>query len=751
MLPYSSSTPSFSAHAATGDRPERRTPQKALMDAIGYAHKTEIAALVDRAVADGANLFVHNGYDNHLLVLATRENNPHAIRVLMARGLSLPNLPPSNVNLLMEAAERDQPEMVRVLLDIAHLDPDYQDDAGWTTLHHAVIGRSTASVKMLVEFECELNTESISMTGETLRTTFGPGFALDGAGITPLMIACAQGDHEIVSLLLAAGADPHAGRCTPLVVAGRRGHVAVVSELLSKGARLHRSHDENQHGALVSLLTHGAPPDCIKLVVAHHDFSRDDGKVSSPLGTAVEHRNEAALAMMLGYGARVEENRRDAETLWDRAAEVELTPGHLLDLMAMTCLSRSPGGNLDDLADDLDWLILYSSDPGFVASQGRFCSLFAAHRPYLEQLRHNDGNLTDAQQRLEAAFYFERRMIIPPAGQDIPGSGNLPLDRRWVHDMRNARHAQASDFKNTCSAYVQRAMRELRHALSIEFLLECERDCPDDDNIVDFMQERLQQNHGLPVAICTPLIDAWRQAAQWAAQSNIPADAVADRHSFLGHAAWNLLQDRLQAIDGKGNLLVSDCRQTALDALSSSANPLADFCRNPVVWLRKFEQRSHLRAVQKLMLSDAIQIALGLPNATCRAIVNAWAAAVDAARRPGAWRSPAELERVLARQLAGRIAQAMDDDAAWDVIPGVQNLALSHWVTANGQARPAAASSASSRSSSSSASSSSSSSASSSSSKSASSSSSSTDTRLAGKRPATGEPDGAPPGKKPRD
>ena len=71
----------------------------ALINAVKYANKKELPALIDRAMAVGSALNHADCYDCNALVIAVRANRPHAISILMARGAKIPPTPADGVTL----------------------------------------------------------------------------------------------------------------------------------------------------------------------------------------------------------------------------------------------------------------------------------------------------------------------------------------------------------------------------------------------------------------------------------------------------------------------------------------------------------------------------------------------------------------------------------------------------------------------------------------------------------------------------
>lgn len=122
---------------------------------------------------------------------------------------------------LADAAEKGDHLAVRTLVE-AHANPDAAQADGMTALHWAAFRDDLRTVQALAGAKPKANAN-----------------ATNGWGVTPLSIACQNGNTEIVELLLTLGADANTslrGGETVLMTASRTGKPGPVDALLAKGA-----------------------------------------------------------------------------------------------------------------------------------------------------------------------------------------------------------------------------------------------------------------------------------------------------------------------------------------------------------------------------------------------------------------------------------------------------------------------------------------------------------------------------------
>jgi ankyrin repeat protein len=177
-------------------------------------------------------------------------------------------LPVNAINSLAQtplhyAANAGSADLVPLL--IAHgADPNITDQAGYTPLHDAIFSNRLEFANRLIEGRADLNAPRLeklqkplhvattcrNRTAVELLLEKGADVdAVNGSGLTPLIIASRRNDIELVCLFLDRGADVNKSSdrgWTPLYYAATEGNYAVTSLLIKHGARDMRSRKVTQ-------------------------------------------------------------------------------------------------------------------------------------------------------------------------------------------------------------------------------------------------------------------------------------------------------------------------------------------------------------------------------------------------------------------------------------------------------------------------------------------------------------------------
>ena len=158
---------------------------------------------------------------------------------------------------LVDAAKRQDKATLRALLQ-QRVDVNAIQADGATALHWAVYWDDLEAANLLIRARAAVN-------------------AADDLGVTPLSLACANGNAGIVEALLKAGAKPNAAaletRETPLMAAARTGNVRVVKALLAYGADVNARETAHEQTALMWAAAHRHPQIVKALVEAGADVS----------------------------------------------------------------------------------------------------------------------------------------------------------------------------------------------------------------------------------------------------------------------------------------------------------------------------------------------------------------------------------------------------------------------------------------------------------------------------------------------
>ena len=589
--------------------------------AITYANSNEMAMLVDRAISKGANINHYDHYENHLMVVAVRSNQPHAIAILMARGLEPPFVLENGVNILMEAAAAGYEELIDPLVAIAGIDIFASEHHGKTALHHAVIGGLKKNVNILLEYGAQPNVSTTSMDEAELCSLFGDNHKLTGENITPLIIASATGHHEITALLLAAKASPIVGECLPLELACKKGHAPTIKLLLEHQTQP-KFTTEEEHAILTLSLESGASLECLRLIVGHHCFDEDNGTPNSPLGAALKTQRVPVVALLLACGAPIEEFYSEKNTLWDEAFVNEKKPWELLDLLVTKnplinfSISEENEKNLLTIFFDNFQSIIPLSAAGF------YPSLIHSSQEALQQVALSMLSAYEMQQQLQTAFILSRHLAKISNDENLTNlaSKDNEPDSLWIRKTHAYKLKQKVQLQEYADLFITHQYKKLRYALSLDFYLDCSNTYPENHSLKNFIKNKLSTQIGLPEEFSLSIALAWSQAAQWTVDWHVAPGSVTDANRFLMNLMNHNLKKAFQDHEFDSENLRSQCIKVILDELSLTTQPLNNFCNDSVAWLRKFEHRSNLRLVDIVSLATAMQIELGLPIVTCQAI-----------------------------------------------------------------------------------------------------------------------------------
>jgi ankyrin len=151
-------------------------------------------------------------------------------------------------------------------------------------------------------------------TIETLLSLgFNPNAPLDGRGYTPLWYAIQSGNADVVSMLLAAHADPNARGmppppfyATPLQLALQLGNIRIASQLIQAGA--HVDAKGNDGRTVLYYVIREVQLDAMRFLLDHGaDVNVRDKDGISPLDDAVRTGPLDTVALLLAHGARLNE------------------------------------------------------------------------------------------------------------------------------------------------------------------------------------------------------------------------------------------------------------------------------------------------------------------------------------------------------------------------------------------------------------------------------------------------------------
>eukprot|EP01094_Clydonella_sp_ATCC50884_P011350 TRINITY_DN21147_c0_g1_i1.p1 TRINITY_DN21147_c0_g1~~TRINITY_DN21147_c0_g1_i1.p1 ORF type:complete len:238 (+),score=64.07 TRINITY_DN21147_c0_g1_i1:47-715(+) len=144
-------------------------------------------------------------------------------------------------------------------------------------------------------------------------------------GVTPLLMACHQRHEEMITMLLASGAQPNLTDkhgANAVYLAAQVGLPAlIVSDLIAAGASVHQKTEKGI--CPIHIAVHNRRQEIASTLIAHgadvNAVIEEDG--STPLLIACWSRNEKMVGLLLGNGASVEARMKDGSSALFMAVE----------------------------------------------------------------------------------------------------------------------------------------------------------------------------------------------------------------------------------------------------------------------------------------------------------------------------------------------------------------------------------------------------------------------------------------------
>ena len=199
---------------------------------------------------------------------------------------------------VVETAKQQNKAALQALLD-RHTEVNIPQADGATALHWAAYWDDLEAVTLLIYAGAQVD-------------------AANDLGVTPLSLACANGNASLVGTLLKAGADPNTTPSsgeTPLMTAARSGSTDAVKMLLSHGAEVNSKTPVSEQTALMWALSEKHLDVARTLIEQKANISARSRSGFTPLQFAARQGDLDGARILLEAGANVNETSSDGSAL----------------------------------------------------------------------------------------------------------------------------------------------------------------------------------------------------------------------------------------------------------------------------------------------------------------------------------------------------------------------------------------------------------------------------------------------------
>ncbi|MGE3873663.1 MAG: ankyrin repeat domain-containing protein [Parvibaculaceae bacterium] len=249
-----------------------------------------------------------------MLALSWRDRQVFAALVATADNEEVNRATPQGVTALQQAALLGMADAVGMLLERG-ADPRHENENGFCALQAAAQGGDVATIRLLLDHSASparknpggktaLDIAARFGHAEAVRVLSSNARAVEASGYA-LAIAAKEGHDDVVTLLLAAGADPNVaeGISPALSWASHKGRAKIAAQLLAAGAHVDQVADEQT--ALFAAATDGHGEVVELLIAAQADVAWKTPKNRTVLHQAAQSGDPGIVQQLISAGAPV--------------------------------------------------------------------------------------------------------------------------------------------------------------------------------------------------------------------------------------------------------------------------------------------------------------------------------------------------------------------------------------------------------------------------------------------------------------
>ncbi len=665
--------------------------QKELFAAIEYASENDFPNLCEKAIQHGADINGENLNGYNVIEFAVKRGSIQILRHLFARGAIEPPVSESGIDILMLAANQGHTEIVEFLISEVGLVNDAVDQQGLSALHYAALVEKEEAIKILIDYDSDVNALSKNMNIQTMGEIFNKNllefnFFSDGSNITPLMIAVAKNDHKSAALLIKNDAKIDLGKISPLIIAIKNNDAEMVEMLCLAQAFVAYPMALNGQNLIEFSIKNNVSTTCfsslLKTALVEPDFINKHSL--SWLSLSLQNHRLDYFASMLAAGIKIEK-QNDYINLY-MTATTSPNKNSIVTLLAY--LHADEFTKKIESANDVFFAdrIKENFSHYELTAMGVFPHAANIYLSSAPNALDTSMQITAAQKKLVLANKLTN--LDPPTqelfSEDFYKFHAKHIDITWIKKIEAQAQQQFSLLATVSKNILLKKNNEFKELISTEFFKICIAANKSPEQIERLIVQKFTNEIGLPYAFSLSLALIYTSRIKLVCATQYDKFDLNERAMLAQKMTINLIRQS-GFLSIKNNCeITSNFIKVLTSFLSESEHQLATFFANPVQAIRKIENRQGLQPVAINSLIKQLSLHLGLPLEYCERITKAWSQSVSKTSQTTTLRSGYELNHALtlhfAEKLASDLVDIADDPSVYsDVFIGYAYSKLSKW------------------------------------------------------------------------